>query len=187
MNLDINILREAAAQGRIQWHHHALERFLERGLSRAEVMRAIMNGEVVEIYPGDRPYPSCLIFTCADRAGARRGRSRSRRSCVSRDYGLPTGPRSFRTGLQNQEEKAMRNDLGRCPLCGGEKHAGTTTFAVDLKFGVVVVRGVPAFVCEKCGDAWIDDPVAAKLENIVADARLKNAVVEVTQWQQAAA
>ena len=81
----------------------------------------------------------------------------------------------------------MSDNFGRCPLCGGEKQPGTTTFAVDLKFGVVVVREVPAFVCTKCGNAWIDDLVAAKLESIVADARCKQAVVEVTQWQQAAA
>ncbi len=81
----------------------------------------------------------------------------------------------------------MRESLGRCPLCGGEKQPGTTTFAVDLTFGVVVVREVPAFVCTLCGDAWIGDPVAAKLEEIVADARRKQAVVEVTQWQQEAA
>lgn len=81
----------------------------------------------------------------------------------------------------------MSDDFGCCPLCDGEKQLGTTTFAVDLKFGVVVVREVPAFVCTKCGNAWIDDPVAAKLESIVADARRKQAVVEVTRWQQAAA
>lgn len=81
----------------------------------------------------------------------------------------------------------MSKQYGHCPLCGGEKQPGSTTFAVDLKFGVVVVREVPAFVCTKCGDAWIDDPVAAKLESIVSDARRKHAVVEVTQWQQAAA
>lgn len=45
--------------------------------------------------------------------------------------------------------------------------------AVDMKFGVVVVREVPAFVCTTCGDAWIDDPVAAKLEGFVAEARRK--------------
>ena len=81
----------------------------------------------------------------------------------------------------------MNDNFGRCPLCGGEKRPGTTTFAVDLKFGVVVVREVPALVCSTCGDAWIDDPVAAKLEVVVADARLKQAEVEVTQWQQVAA
>lgn len=80
----------------------------------------------------------------------------------------------------------MSENVGRCPLCGGEKQPGTTTFAVDLKFGVVVVREVPAFVCTQCGDAWIDDPVAVKLESIVAEAHRKQALVEVTQWQQVA-
>ena len=81
----------------------------------------------------------------------------------------------------------MSENFGRCPLCGGEKQSGTTTFAVDLKFGVVVVREVPALVCTKCGDAWIDDPVAEKLESIVMEARSKHTVVEVTQWQQVTA
>ncbi len=75
--------------------------------------------------------------------------------------------------LPSAEEKVMSENFGRCPLCGGEKQPGTTTFAVDLKFGVVVVREVPPFVCAQCGDAWIDDPVAAKLESIVAEARNK--------------
>ncbi len=81
----------------------------------------------------------------------------------------------------------MSSDFERCPLCGGEKHPGTTTFAADLGFGVVVVRDVPALVCAQCGDAWIGDPVAAKLEGVVDEARRKRAVVEVTQWQQVAA
>ncbi len=81
----------------------------------------------------------------------------------------------------------MSQHSGRCPLCGGEKQPGTTTFAVDLEFGVVVVREVPAFVCTQCGDAWIDDPVAAKLESVVNDARRRKAVVEVTRWNQVAA
>ena len=61
-DFDIDMLRGAAAQGRIQWHQHALERFLERGISRDEVVGAIMNGEVIEIYSTDRPYPSCLML-----------------------------------------------------------------------------------------------------------------------------
>jgi hypothetical protein len=30
---------------------------------------------------------------------------------------------------------------------------------------------VQAAVCAQCSDAWIDDPVAAKLESIMAEAR----------------
>ena len=80
----------------------------------------------------------------------------------------------------------MTANLGPCPLCGGERQPGITTFAVNLKFGVVVVREVPAFVCVQCGDAWIDNPVSAKLESIVAETRRKQTLVDVTQWQQVA-
>lgn len=68
----------------------------------------------------------------------------------------------------------------KCPLCGGTKKLGKTTFAVDLRFGVVVVRDVPATVCSLCGADWIDDTVAAKLEEIVNDARRKHHTVEIT-------
>ena len=59
---DIETMRAIAAQGRIHWHQHALERFLERGISRSEVVSVIMNGEIIEVYPKDRPYPSSLIL-----------------------------------------------------------------------------------------------------------------------------
>lgn len=64
-DFDIAILRTSAAQGRLHWHQHALERFLEREISRAEVIYAIMHGVVIETYPTDRPCPSCLIL-CLD-------------------------------------------------------------------------------------------------------------------------
>lgn len=81
----------------------------------------------------------------------------------------------------------MEKNASVCPLCGGKKEAGTTTFTVDLKFGVVVVRNVPALVCSQCGETWIEDAVAAKLETVVADARRRQAVVDVTQWDHVAA
>jgi YgiT-type zinc finger domain-containing protein len=69
----------------------------------------------------------------------------------------------------------------RCPLCGGSKKAGLTTFTVDLGFGVVVVRDVPATVCSQCGADWVEDSIASKLEEIVNDARQKHHIVEVTR------
>lgn len=68
----------------------------------------------------------------------------------------------------------------RCPLCGGAKIAGRTVFSVDLGFGVVLVRDVPATVCSQCGADWIDDATAIKLEEIVNDARQKHHMVEIT-------
>lgn len=68
----------------------------------------------------------------------------------------------------------------RCPLCGGTKKSGKTTVTVDLGFGVVVVRDVPATVCSQCGADWIEDAVAGKVEEIVDEARQKHHLVEVT-------
>ena len=68
----------------------------------------------------------------------------------------------------------------RCPLCGGAKKSGTTTFTADFDFGVVVVRNVPALVCALCSADWIQDDVAARLETIVAEAKAKRLQVEVT-------
>ncbi len=67
----------------------------------------------------------------------------------------------------------------RCPLCGGTKRSGTTTFTADLGFGVVVVRDVPATVCAQCGADWIADEVAERIEALVEDARKKRLQVEV--------
>ena len=35
---------------------------LERGISRADVVKVILNGEIIEVYKGDEPLPSALIF-----------------------------------------------------------------------------------------------------------------------------
>ncbi len=76
-------------------------------------------------------------------------------------------------------------DSKKCPTCGGNKDAGTTTFTVDLGEGIVVVREVPATICTQCGDEWIDDKVAKKLETIVNDARKKHLFVEIANYNVA--
>ncbi|MEA2018973.1 MAG: DUF4258 domain-containing protein [Campylobacterota bacterium] len=45
----------------IMWKKHALQRMMERSISRASVKTAILNGVIIEQYPDDYPYPSCLI------------------------------------------------------------------------------------------------------------------------------
>ena len=71
------------------------------------------------------------------------------------------------------------NLKSRCPLCGGRKALGKTTFSVDLGFGVVVIRNVAAMICDQCGEEWIAPDVARKLEKLVEEARQKKLQVEV--------
>ena len=53
-----------------------------------------------------------------------------------------------------------------CPICGGKKTKGKTTFSADFGGGVVVVREVEATICSQCGEEWIDDATARQLEDI---------------------
>jgi len=54
-------IKTACAEGRIQWRTHALERMMERGISRWQVKQALMNGEVITSYQDNSPYPSLLL------------------------------------------------------------------------------------------------------------------------------
>jgi YgiT-type zinc finger domain-containing protein len=80
----------------------------------------------------------------------------------------------------------MTEQNGRCPVCGGDKAPGSTTFTADWDEGVLVIRGVPALLCQQCGEAWIQDQTAEQLDRVVDEARRKRTVVEVAQWQQVA-
>jgi YgiT-type zinc finger domain-containing protein len=73
----------------------------------------------------------------------------------------------------------MKKAPSFCPICSGSVKPGKTTFSVDLQYGLVVVRNVPAHVCEQCGEEWIDDTQAARLEEIVQRARQHKLQLEV--------
>nr|VFJ91633.1 MAG: YgiT-type zinc finger domain-containing protein [Candidatus Kentron sp. H]VFJ92699.1 MAG: YgiT-type zinc finger domain-containing protein [Candidatus Kentron sp. H]VFJ99508.1 MAG: YgiT-type zinc finger domain-containing protein [Candidatus Kentron sp. H] len=71
-----------------------------------------------------------------------------------------------------------------CPLChGGQTQPDTTPFTLDLGFGVVVVRGVPAQVCDLRGADWIEENVTGKLAAIVEQARGEKPEVKVANWR----
>ena len=53
---------QAIADGNIIWRKHVLEKMIERGVSRAEVLEALETGEVIQCYQDDRPFPSVLIL-----------------------------------------------------------------------------------------------------------------------------
>lgn len=64
MNLELNIdkLRKICLPENIELTMHAAKRLEQRGISIHDVMHCIMNGEIIEQYPTDYPYPSCLIL-----------------------------------------------------------------------------------------------------------------------------
>jgi len=53
---------EALDIGTIEWRRHALERMLERDISRVEVKTTLRDGEIIEHYETDVPFESALFF-----------------------------------------------------------------------------------------------------------------------------
>jgi len=74
----------------------------------------------------------------------------------------------------------MKGDI--CPICGGVKIESTTSFTVDYNTGVVVVRDVPAKACMQCGEEWISDDIASKLEKIVSISKKQNQEIFIAKF-----
>jgi hypothetical protein len=47
---------------RLVFRVHAIQRMFERQISKNDVKQALDMGQVIEDYPDDTPYPSCLIL-----------------------------------------------------------------------------------------------------------------------------
>jgi len=60
--MDILVLRDLFQKGAVKWSVHCLERMQERDITREDVRGCIAEGEIIEDYPNDYPFPSCLIF-----------------------------------------------------------------------------------------------------------------------------
>ena len=60
--MDKEKIIEALEGGTLEWRRHALERMLERDISRAEVKITLRDGEVIENYKTDVPFESALFF-----------------------------------------------------------------------------------------------------------------------------
>jgi hypothetical protein len=58
----MDAIRLLCGNGSMRWTNHVMVRLLQRGISTADVVNALMKGEIAEQYPEDYPYPSCLVL-----------------------------------------------------------------------------------------------------------------------------
>ena len=64
--IDIDVLRNYYASNLVYVTEHANMRFRQRGIKAKDVRTGVMNGEIIEQYPDDYPFPSCLILGKTD-------------------------------------------------------------------------------------------------------------------------
>ncbi len=54
----------AIQAGRIRITDHADEEAHDDTLNYDEILLSVIQGEIIEQYVGDRPFPSCLVYGC---------------------------------------------------------------------------------------------------------------------------
>jgi len=60
--INIEDIKEAIRSERIRISDHADEEAQADKLTFDEIYVSILDGEIIENYPSDKPYPSCLIY-----------------------------------------------------------------------------------------------------------------------------
>lgn len=71
----------------------------------------------------------------------------------------------------------------KCVICKtGHTHPGTTTITLQGGSAIVVIRDVPAEICEDCGEYYLEEAVARRVY-ADADASLERRVeVEIQRY-----
>ena len=66
----------------------------------------------------------------------------------------------------------------KCGRCGKEAYQSTTSEAIELGFGVLVIRNIPCYKCKECDEVFYTGDVVEQLERITE--RVREYIQEVT-------
>ena len=59
---DLLKIRSLCLSGALRWTFHIMVRILQRGIDIDDICNVLFKGEIIEEYPNDYPYPSCLLM-----------------------------------------------------------------------------------------------------------------------------
>lgn len=77
----------------------------------------------------------------------------------------------------------MNEKQSRCAFCkGGGLEPGHTTMTLERDHVTVVVKQVPALVCDTCGEAYLEEEVLEQLFREADEAVARGAEVEVRHF-----
>lgn len=71
----------------------------------------------------------------------------------------------------------------KCVICKqGDTRDGVTTVTLQRGPTTIVFRGVPALICENCGEAYVGEGVTRQLLELAEDAARSGVEVEVRDF-----
>ncbi len=73
-----------------------------------------------------------------------------------------------------------------CPKCGKSTVKGFTTDVTDIDNMLIIVRHVPCYICERCGEVMYTGDVVRILERIVNRAKSTQSELSIIEYKDAA-
>lgn len=80
--------------------------------------------------------------------------------------------------MGNRLENSKGESQMKCMKCGCETYMSTTSEAIEMDFGLLVIRNIPCYKCEECDEILYTGDVAQKIERITD--RVKQMMQEIT-------
>ena len=74
-----------------------------------------------------------------------------------------------------------------CILCKSNLFKGIVNQIVDFDGHIIIIKGVPANICKQCGEYYLENDIALKLEKIIEDTKKNKAEIFVTNYSEIAA
>ena len=71
----------------------------------------------------------------------------------------------------------------KCVICKqGETHPGKTTVTLQREQSTIIIKDVPADICENCGEYYLSESIAEKVMNRAEESVRKGAEVEILRF-----
>lgn len=71
----------------------------------------------------------------------------------------------------------------RCVICkNGETRSGKATVTLEREGTSLVIKGVPAEVCDNCGEEYVDEATTARLLKTAEQAAEAGVQVDIRQY-----
>lgn len=72
--------------------------------------------------------------------------------------------------------------MNKCSFCKGRLESGNVNHVIDFNNLIIIIKNVPAQICNQCGEYYIEHLVALNVEKIVDDVKNNGAEVIIINY-----
>ena len=74
----------------------------------------------------------------------------------------------------------------KCVRCGHETYKSVTSEAIEMDFGLLVIRNIPCYKCSECDEIFYSGDVALKIEEITETVKQFSQELTIIDYKKAA-